>query len=133
MVFDMELCAITPSISSDQGGRLEARVRQREHYKKMTFEDEFLALLEKAGVPHDQNMCWDELSAAPPALDHLHNRFPAMPGWLMFGGRPSGPLGSANLFHNRFAAARLSASKDLDSRESRATDPSPRSQVVRET
>jgi hypothetical protein len=81
MVFDMELCNITPSISSDQGGGLEARVRQREHYKKMTFEDEFLALLEKAGVPHDQNMCWDELSAAPPALDHLHNRFPAMPGW----------------------------------------------------
>jgi putative transposase len=42
------------SVSSSQLDKVAAYVRgQREHHTKMTFEQEFLALLKKAGVPYD--------------------------------------------------------------------------------
>jgi putative transposase len=40
------------SVSLSQLDRVTAYIRsQRKHHKKMTFEEEFLALLKKAGVP----------------------------------------------------------------------------------
>jgi putative transposase len=42
------------SVSLSQLDKATAYVRsQRQHLKKMTFEEEFLALLKKAGVPYD--------------------------------------------------------------------------------
>ena len=42
------------SVSLSQLDKVTAYIRnQREHYKKVTFEQEFLALLKKAGVPYD--------------------------------------------------------------------------------
>jgi putative transposase len=42
------------SVSVSQLDKVTAYVRsQREHHKKMTFEQEFLALLKKSGVPYD--------------------------------------------------------------------------------
>jgi REP element-mobilizing transposase RayT len=42
------------SVSSSQLEQVTTYIRnQREHHKKMTFEDEFLALLKKAGVSYD--------------------------------------------------------------------------------
>jgi REP element-mobilizing transposase RayT len=42
------------SVSPSQINQVVAYIRsQREHHKKMTFEQEFMALLKKAGVPHD--------------------------------------------------------------------------------
>jgi putative transposase len=44
------------SVSRSQLERVTAYIRaQPEHHRKMTFEEEFLALLKKAGVPHDPN------------------------------------------------------------------------------
>ncbi len=41
-------------VSPSQINQVVAYIRsQREHHKKMTFEQEFMALLKKAGVPHD--------------------------------------------------------------------------------
>jgi hypothetical protein len=42
------------SVSPSQLDKVTAYIRnQREHHKKVTFEQEFLALLKKAGVPYD--------------------------------------------------------------------------------
>jgi len=42
------------SVSISQLDTVTAYIRsQREHHKKMTFEEEFLSLLKKAGVPYD--------------------------------------------------------------------------------
>jgi putative transposase len=42
------------SVSLSQLDEVIAYIRgQREHHKKRTFEEEFLALLKKAGVPYD--------------------------------------------------------------------------------
>jgi putative transposase len=42
------------SVSSSQLDKVKAYVRgQREHHTKMTFEEEFVALLKKSGVPYD--------------------------------------------------------------------------------
>jgi putative transposase len=42
------------SVSTSQLEQVTTYIRnQREHHKKMTFEDEFLALLKKAGVSYD--------------------------------------------------------------------------------
>ena len=42
------------SVSLSQLDKVTAYIRrQREHHKKMTFEQEFLALLKKAGVSYD--------------------------------------------------------------------------------
>jgi len=65
------------SVSPSQLDKVTAYIRnQREHLKKVTFEQEFLALLKRAGVPYDPNTCWDESSAAPPALRDVRSRFP---------------------------------------------------------
>jgi putative transposase len=42
------------SVSPSQLDKVTAYIRnQREHHKKVTFEQEFLALLKRAGVPYD--------------------------------------------------------------------------------
>jgi hypothetical protein len=42
------------SVSSSQLDKVTAYIQeQREHHKKMTFEQEFLALLKRAGIPYD--------------------------------------------------------------------------------
>jgi putative transposase len=42
------------SVSSSQLDKVTAYIHgQREHHKKMTFEEEFVVLLKKAGVPYD--------------------------------------------------------------------------------
>jgi putative transposase len=42
------------SVSPSQLDKVTAYIRnQREHHKKVTFEEEFLARLKKAGVPYD--------------------------------------------------------------------------------
>ena len=42
------------SVSSSQIDKVTAYIRnQREHHAKMTFEEEFVALLKKAGIPYD--------------------------------------------------------------------------------
>ena len=42
------------SVSPSQLDKVTAYIRnQHEHHKKVTFEQEFLALLKKAGVPYD--------------------------------------------------------------------------------
>ena len=42
------------SVSPSQLDKVTVYIRnQREHHKKVTFEQEFLALLKKAGVPYD--------------------------------------------------------------------------------
>jgi hypothetical protein len=42
------------SVSFSQLDKVTTYIRsQREHHKKVTFEQEFLALLKKAGVPYD--------------------------------------------------------------------------------
>jgi len=41
-------------VSPSQLDKVTAHIHnQREHHKKVTFEQEFLALLKKAGVPYD--------------------------------------------------------------------------------
>jgi putative transposase len=60
------------SVSPSQLDKATAYIRsQREHHKKMTFEQEFLSLLKKAGIPTTPNTCSDEESAAPTALGHV--------------------------------------------------------------
>ena len=47
------------SVSPSQLDKVTAYIRdQREHHKKVTFEEEFLALLKKAGVPYDPKYVW---------------------------------------------------------------------------
>jgi putative transposase len=47
------------SVSPSQLDKVTAYIRdQREHHKKVTFEEEFLALLKKAGVHYDQKYVW---------------------------------------------------------------------------
>jgi len=47
------------SVSPSQLDKATAYIRnQREHHKKVTFEQEFLALLKKAGVPYDPKYVW---------------------------------------------------------------------------
>ena len=47
------------SVSPSQLDKVTAYIRdQREHHKKVTFEEEFLALLKKAGVHYDPKYVW---------------------------------------------------------------------------
>jgi putative transposase len=47
------------SVSPSQLDKVTAYVRdQREHHKKVTFEEEFLTLLKKAGVHYDPKYVW---------------------------------------------------------------------------
>jgi putative transposase len=53
---------------------------QSEHHKKMTFEEEFLALLKRPEYPTIPNTCWDETSAAPTALESSSVLIPSPSG-----------------------------------------------------
>jgi putative transposase len=47
------------SVSPSQLDKVTAYIRdQREHHKKVTFEEEFLTLLKKAGVHYDPKYVW---------------------------------------------------------------------------
>jgi len=47
------------SVSPSQTDKVTAYIRDpREHHKKVTFEEEFLMLLKKAGVPYDPKYVW---------------------------------------------------------------------------
>jgi REP element-mobilizing transposase RayT len=48
------------SVSASQLSRVKDYIRhQREHHKKRSFEQEFLSLLKKAGVPYDPRFVFD--------------------------------------------------------------------------
>jgi hypothetical protein len=68
------------SVGLSQLDQVTAYVRsQPEHHKKMTFEEEFLALLKRLTYPTIPNTCSDECRASG-ARTMLRNRCPSPPG-----------------------------------------------------
>jgi REP element-mobilizing transposase RayT len=55
--------------------------RQGEHHRKITFEEEFIALLEKHGVEYDPKYVLRLIRVAPTALRFSEHAYPALPCW----------------------------------------------------
>ena len=48
------------SVSRSNLSRVAAYIeKQEEHHRKMTFEEEFVALLKRHGIPYDPRYVWD--------------------------------------------------------------------------
>ena len=55
LIFEWQKGYAALSVSSSLVGAVRAYVlNQEEHHRKRSFEEEFLVLLQKAGIPHDQ-------------------------------------------------------------------------------